>query len=162
MGLSIFLSLPVILQKRTGKLTTKFLNAVAIGIMLFLMGDIFSNASASLYNGSLFGYGSSPSYDFSFTISLAVGFLFLYYIENRTQQGLSPVQLGLIIALGMGFQNLTEGLVFGALGVKFGLTGAALVVLVGFILQNITEGFPIASPFLGQTKAGLACYFLFF
>jgi ZIP family zinc transporter len=58
----------------------------------------------------------------------------------------------LIIALGIGFQNLTEGLLFGSLGAVLGLTGATLVVLVGFILQNLTEGFPIASPFLGATE----------
>ena len=33
-----------------------------------------------------------------------------------------------------------------------GLAGAALVVLVGFIFQNVTEGFPITSPFFGQLE----------
>lgn len=155
MGLSIFLSLPVILHKRAGELTTRLVTAIAIGILVFLMGDIFSNVSQSLYNGSLYGYGSSPINDVLFTIALASGFLLLYYIGDSSKQGLSPYQLGLIISLGMGFQNLTEGLVFGALGVKLGLTGASLVVLVGFILQNLTEGFPIASPFLGKTNTRL-------
>lgn len=150
MGLSIFLSLPVIMHRRAGELTTRLLTAIAIGILVFLMGDIFSSVSQSLYNGSLYGYGSSPTNDLLFTVSLAAGFLLLYYAGDSAKQGLSPFHLGLIISLGMGFQNLTEGLVFGALGVRFGLTGAALVVLVGFILQNITEGFPIASPFLGK------------
>ena len=75
----------------------------------------------------------------------------LFIAENRSRAGLSTTQLALIIALGMGFQNLTEGLVFGALGATIGLTGTTLVVLVGFVFQNITEGFPIASPFLGRT-----------
>jgi zinc transporter, ZIP family len=65
---------------------------------------------------------------------------------------LSPTELALVIALGIAFQNLTEGLLFGALSVGIGLTGVALVVLVGFVLQNSTEGFPIASPFLGSTQ----------
>jgi ZIP family zinc transporter len=38
------------------------------------------------------------------------------------------------------------------LGASLGLTGAALVVLVGFIFQNVTEGFPITSPFFGQLE----------
>jgi ZIP family zinc transporter len=152
MGLSIFLSLPVIMHRRAGEMTTRLLTAVAIGILVFLLGDIFSNVSQSLYNGSLYGYGSSPINDLLFTIALVAGFLLLYYAGDSAKQGLSPYQLGLMISLGMGFQNLTEGLVFGALGVKFGLTGAALAVLVGFILQNITEGFPIASPFLGKIR----------
>jgi ZIP family zinc transporter len=56
-----------------------------------------------------------------------------------------------MIAVGIGFQNLTEGLLFGSLSVTLGLAGAALVVLIGFIFQNVTEGFPIAAPFLGST-----------
>lgn len=162
MGLSIFLSMPIVLRKGTGALKTKLLNAVAIGILIFLIGDIFSDVSPSLYNGSYFGYGSSVPVDLAFGLSFAAGFLILYVMENRSKLGLTPTYLALVIALGMGFQNLTEGLVFGSLGVKLGLAGAALVVLVGFILQNVTEGFPIASPFLGRTEGKwLQMIFLF-
>jgi ZIP family zinc transporter len=62
----------------------------------------------------------------------------------------------------MGFQNLTEGLVFGSLGVAFGLSGATLTVLVGFIFQNISEGFAIASPFLGKTEGKARLMLLLF
>lgn len=150
MGLAIFISLPVVLSKRTGEMRTKLFNAVAIGILIFLVGDVFSDVAQILYNGSYFNYGSSPYYDAIFAVSLAVGFVVLYVAENRSRKGLTAVQLALIIALGIAFQNLTEGLVFGSLGEKLGLTGAALVVLVGFIFQNVTEGFPITSPFFGQ------------
>lgn len=157
MGLSIYLSLPIILSKNMGQRKTKLLNAVAIGILIFLIGDVFLDAALSLYNGSLYGYGSSPSYDLVFTASLAAGFLILFFAAHRRKMSLTPTQLALIIALGIAFQNLTEGLLFGSLGETIGLTGAALVVLVGFILQNSTEGFPIATPFLGSTegKAGV-------
>jgi zinc transporter, ZIP family len=114
------------------------------------MADVFSDVATILYNGSYFGYGSSPSYDLVFSVSLAAGFLVLYAAENRSRNGLTPTQLATIIALGIGFQNLTEGLLFGSLGSLLGLTGAALVVLVGFIFQNVTEGFPISSPFIGE------------
>lgn len=157
MGLSIFLSLPIVLHRGTGEARIKLLTAVAIGILVFIMGDVFSDATASLYNGSLSGYGSSPSNDAIFSVALSAGFLVLYLAESRSKEGLSPVQVATVIAVGMGFQNLTEGLVFGSLGVSIGLSGAALVVLVGFIFQNVTEGFPIASPLLGRTegKSGL-------
>jgi zinc transporter, ZIP family len=157
MGLSIYLSLPIVLHKNTGERRTKILTSVAIGILIFLMGDVFSNAAASLYNGSLYGFGSSPFNDLVFMIALGAGFLVLFLAESRSKAGLTQTELALVIAIGMGFQNLTEGLVFGSLGAAIGLSGAALVVLVGFILQNISEGFPIASPFLGKTegKAGL-------
>jgi ZIP family zinc transporter len=157
MGLSIYLSLPIVLHRNTDARRTKILTSVAIGILIFLMGDVFSNAAAFLYNGSLYGFGSSPSNDAVFMVSLAAGFLALFLAETRSKAGLTQAELALVIAIGMGFQNLTEGLVFGSLGVAFGLSHAALVVLVGFILQNISEGFAIASPFLGKTerKGGL-------
>ncbi len=162
MGLSIFISLPIVLRKKTGELKTRLLNAVAIGILVFLIADVFSDASPLLYNGSLYGYGSSVSADLAFGLSFAAGFLVLFIAENRSRAGLSTTQLALIIALGMGFQNLTEGLVFGALGETIGLTGTTLVVLVGFVFQNITEGFPIASPFLGRTEGKVLVMFLLF
>jgi zinc transporter, ZIP family len=147
MGLSIFASFPIVMRKNNNERSLALLLAVAIGILIFLMGDVFSDAAASLYNGSLLGYGSSPGNDAAF----AAGF-FILYLAGSKKKGLSPTELALIIAIGMGFQNLTEGLVFGSLGVTLGLSRAALVVLVGFIFQNLTEGFPIASPFLGKTQ----------
>ncbi len=150
MGFSIFLSLPIVMRKKTGTKTLKLLNAAAIGILLFLMADVFSNAATLLYSkGSLYGYGASPLYSLVFAAALAIGFFMLFVFENRSKRGLPPAKMALMIAVGIGLQNLTEGLVFGSLSVSLGLfSGVALVVLVGFILQNITEGFPIASPFM--------------
>jgi zinc transporter, ZIP family len=152
MGLSIYLSLPIILSRSRDERRVSFLNAVAIGILIFLIGDVFLDAAGSLYNGSLYGYGSSPTYDLVFTVSMAAGFLLLFAAGSRRKMVLTPTELALVIAFGIAFQNLTEGLLFGALSVGIGLTGSALVVLVGFIFQNSTEGFPIASPFLGSTE----------
>ncbi len=151
MGFSIYLSLPILLRRKTGTTSIRLLNAIAVGILIFLVGDVFSDVAQVLYSpGSLYGYGSNPSYDVVFTVSLVLGFMVLYLFENRSRTGLTAAGLSLIIAIGIGFQNLTEGLVFGSLGVTIGLTGITLVVLLGFTLQNLTEGFPIASPFLGR------------
>ncbi|MGO9645326.1 MAG: hypothetical protein ACLPY5_11330 [Candidatus Bathyarchaeia archaeon] len=160
MGLSIFISLPVVLRSKLDVRYTILLNAVAIGILIFLLGDIFSDVAPALNNGSLYGYGTSLLNALLFAVSFAAGFLVLYFFEARSKSGLTPTLTALIIALGIGFQNLTEGLVFGALGVTFGFaSGAALVVLIGFLFQNITEGFPIASPFLGKDdrRVGVMC-----
>jgi ZIP family zinc transporter len=140
------------MRRKTGTKTLKLLNAAAIGILIFLMADVFSNAAVVLYsNGSLYGYGASPLYSIVFAVALAIGFFMLYIFENRSKKGLTPAKTALMIAIGIGLQNLTEGLVFGSLSVSVGLfSGVALVVLVGFILQNITEGFPIASPFINH------------
>jgi len=162
MGFSIFLSLPLLLKSGMGIMRLKLFNAVAIGILVFLIADVFTDAAAYLYNGSYFGYGSSGHYDLVFGSSLAAGFLVLYFLENRSRKGLSPTGLALIIALGIGFQNLTEGLLLGSLGATIGIAGAAIVVLVGFIFQNVTEGFPITSPFFGevQKRTGLVAALL--
>ncbi len=152
MGLSIYLSLPLVLSKNLSHRRTTLLNAVAIGILVFLIGDVFLDAAGSLYNGSLYNYGSSPVYDLIFTVSTAMGFFALFIAGQRRKATMTPTYLAFIIALGIAFQNLTEGLLFGSVSAGIGITGAALVVLVGFVLQNTTEGFPIASPFLGSTE----------
>lgn len=151
MGFSIYLSLPVILSRSTAQGKRDFLIAVAIGILIFLIGDVFLDAAGALYNGSLYGYGSSPANDLVFVTSMVAGFLMLFSAGRKRGLVITPTRLAFVIALGIAFQNLTEGLVFGALSPGIGLSGAALVVLVGFIFQNTTEGFPIASPFLGST-----------
>jgi len=162
MGASIFLSLPVILRKKTGSKTLKLLNAAAIGILIFLMADVFSNAAALLYSkGSLYGYGASPFYSIVLAAGFTLGFFMLYFFENRSKKELTPAKTALMIAIGIGLQNLTEGLVFGSLSVSVGLfSGVALVVLVGFILQNITEGFPILSPFINPKDRKLGTIIL--
>lgn len=151
MGLSIYASLPMLMNRKMSPSSMKLLLAAAIGILIFLALDIFSDVSPILYStGTLAGYGSNPAYDAVLGASVSAGFFILYIFENRSRKGLSTTELSLLIALGIGFQNLTEGLVFGSLGVTLGLTGVTLVVLVGFTFQNLTEGFPIASPFLGR------------
>lgn len=164
MGLSIFLSLPIVLRKKTSERMTRLLNAVAIGILLFLICDIFSDVAPNLYaKGSLYGYGADPTLSIAFAVALFIGFFMLYLFENRSKKGLSPVNVSLMIAVGMGLQNLTEGLVFGSLAGSIGLfSGIALVVLIGFILQNMTEGFPIAAPFLSHNEKKIGTMALLF
>lgn len=152
MGFSIYLSMPILLRKKTNPKTLLLLNAIAIGILIFLISDIFSDVAPSLYNtGSLYGYGANISLSVIFAVALTIGFFMLYFFEKSRIGGITPTKLSLMIAIGIGLQNLTEGLVFGSLSINIGLfSGAALVVLIGFILQNITEGFPIAAPLLKQ------------
>jgi zinc transporter, ZIP family len=162
MGLSVYLSLPIVLRKKMGDRKIKFLNATAVGILIFLMADVYSDVAPMLSNGSLEGYGTSPFFDAIFGAAVAGGFLVLYLLENRSKKGISPVMLALIIAIAMGFQNLTEGLVFGAASVQYGLVGTTLVILVGFTLQNLTEGFPIAAPLAGKLDKRLGALLLMF
>ncbi len=163
MGLSIYLSMPIIAMKNASFRKTKMLNAIAIGILIFLIADVFLDAAPMLYNGSLYGYGTVPTNDVIFAASLAAGFVVLFFAGHRNKRQLSQMELAFIIASGIAFQNLTEGLLFGSLGSTIGLSGVVIVVLIGFIFQNFTEGFPIASPFIGgiKGKVGIMALALF-
>ncbi len=157
MGFSIFLSLPIVYSKRAQGRWAIGLNAAAIGILIFLLVDVFSDAATILYpNGS---YVANLGYSLAFAIAFVVAFVSLYFVDNIPRGSPlaadatldatnGPRTTAIIIALGIGLQNLTEGLVFGG-NWAAGSLGVVAVVFLGFFLQNITEGFPITSPFLG-------------
>ncbi len=167
MGLSIFLSLPIVYSKRAQGRWAAGLNAAAIGILVFLMADVFSDVSPILYPN---GYVANATYSMAFAVAFLAAFLALFVVDNLPRSVLprsatppgeaatrsdgwgetSPRSTALIIALGIGLQNLTEGLVFGV-NWTAGALGILAVVFIGFFLQNVTEGFPIASPFLGNS-----------
>ncbi len=153
MGLSIFLSLPLIWAKRMPGRTVAFLNAVAIGILVFLLADMFGDV-APLIAGSG-AYLTDPGLDAVFVAGVVGAFGLLYLLDGRhvfarpsgNREDSAPRRLALIIAVGIGLQNLTEGLVFGSAWSlnDIGLLG---VIFLGFFLQNVMEGFPIVSPLL--------------
>ncbi len=149
MGLSIFLSLPVVRSHRAQGRFGIGLNAVAIGILVFLLADIFSDVAALLVNPAD-PYLTLPALDLLFGVGVLGSFGLLLLVTHRPGQPVEPhpTQTALVIAAAMGFQNLTEGLVFGAAWAA-SQVGLSTVVFVGFLFQNLTEGFPIAAPFLG-------------
>lgn len=59
--------------------------------------------------------------------------------------------LAMMIAVGLGLHNFSEGLAIGQAAVSGALTFAA-VLIVGFGLHNITEGFGIAAPATSDTQ----------
>jgi ZIP family zinc transporter len=150
MGLSIFLSLPVVYSRRAQGRWAVGLNAAAIGILIFLLADVFADVAALIYPS---GYVADAGASVAFAVAFLVAFLGLMAVDSwpRRPAGAesSPTVTAGIIALGIGLQNLTEGLVFGA-NWTAGAVGILAVVFVGFFLQNVSEGFPIASPFLGS------------
>jgi ZIP family zinc transporter len=153
MGLSIFLSLPVVYSKRAQGRWAIGLNAAAIGILIFLLADIFGDVAQILYPS---GYVADFGYSLAFGVAFVGAFLGLYAVDNLPRRSSAareggPRVTALLIATGIGLQNLTEGLVFGV-NWTAGALGILAVVFVGFLLQNITEGFPIASPFLGTSE----------
>ena len=162
MGLSIYLSLPIVLAKSVASRTIIVLNAVAIGILIFLLADVFSDAATIIYTNPASPYLASWTYAVAFVVASAGCFLVLLHSEHHSgARHLSPRRLALIVALAIGFQNLTEGLVFGATW-ALGAIGLLTVIFVGFFLQNVTEGFPIAAPFLGKNERSVGTLALLF
>ena len=65
---------------------------------------------------------------------------------------LSPAQsLSLMIAIGIGLHNFSEGLAIGQTAAS-GEISLALVLVIGFGLHNATEGFGIVGPFSGTQE----------
>jgi zinc transporter, ZIP family len=172
MGLSIFLSMPVVLRKEMASKTIAFLNAAAIGILVFLLADIWGDVWPNLYptvDGQTSFVANATEHGIPLALVFLLGvvgaFALLYFAEGTfgRRDGLSPSSTALIIALAIGFQNLTEGLVFGSSwGGPVFLPGLLAVIFIGFFLQNVTEGFPITSPFLGSGNPRIGTMSLFF
>jgi ZIP family zinc transporter len=175
-GATIFIGLPVGRAPRLKPATRSFLNALAIGILLFLFWDILSQgiepvehaltAAAVDHNGTWARFAGLAAV---FTACLTVGLMSLVYydrwLSNRPRarrdgpgaalaEDLRPAsgalaheasRLALLIAVGIGFHNFSEGLAIGQSAAK-GEISLALLLIIGFGLHNATEGFGIVAP----------------
>lgn len=160
-GFTIFLGFPVAMLGVRDR-ARGFLTALAIGILLFLIVDVFGQ-SWDLTSGSAYAAFRSGSSIGGALVDLflmfggiGLGLLGLVAYE-RTYMGkkgevVNPQKLSVMTALGIGAHNLSEGLAIGQayLGGLIGLnSGLALVLVVGFAAHNATEGFGIAAPLFG-------------
>src|SRR5262245_22532466 len=165
-GFTIYLGLPVARIKNLPKSWRVFLNALAIGILVFLLIDIVEKGvepiGAALQSAKK-GEGSNfILLAILFGIGLAVGTLSLAYFDThlvkrkaqQTQAGqASPGELALMIAAGIGLHNFSEGLAIGQAS-QSGALSLALLLIVGFGLHNATEGFGVAAPLAADKEAG--------
>ena len=129
-----------------------FLLAVTIGLLIFLGMDTVVEAidQAGSVPGPFQGLGLA-------TIGAVGIFLLLLAISQRerntdrkgTERRLSVAYL---IALGIGLHNLGEGLAIGA-AYTVGEISLGTFLVVGFIIQNITEGLGIIAPVLRDRPA---------
>jgi ZIP family zinc transporter len=160
-GFTIFLGLPVVLLAANERVKG-FLNAIAIGILVFLIVDVMGNAWRSTTDAALAAYQGRGSTGVAIVDlaamfgGLALGLLGLVAYERRyigrgAKQSISPFKMATMIALGIGAHNLSEGLAIGQSYVS-GATGLAVVLVVGFGVHNMTEGFGILAPLSGQSE----------
>ena len=157
-GLTIFLGLPIARLKNLSPAWLALLNALATGILVFLLWDILTQASVPIDTALVVAKAGQPGQLILlvvlFAVGLGGGLLSLIYFETHyirraveatRQLEASPAQLAVMIAVGMGLHNFSEGLAIGQAS-RSGAISLAAILIVGFGLHNMTEGFGIAAP----------------
>jgi zinc transporter, ZIP family len=133
--------------RRLGPQALMFLMAVTAGLLIYLGIDATDEAlELAREIGSPFqGVGLVG-------LGIVVTFLLLDAISRRQtnigrKESDQRLAVAFLIAIGIGLHNLGEGL---AIGAAFSIGAAALgtFLVVGFIIQNITEGLGIIAPVL--------------
>jgi ZIP family zinc transporter len=168
-GLTIFLGLPVARMRGLSRGAQGLLNAIATGVLIFLLVDILSKAGGPV-QGSLDGVRHGDLAPFIGRLALycggmAAGLLGLTWFNRSLSRRLrreelrgpgaavastvsaipSGQALALMIATGLGLHNFSEGLAIGQ-SAAVGALAFTGVLVIGFGLHNITEGFGIAAP----------------
>jgi len=133
--------------RRLGRRGLNFILALTIGLLVFLVVDMFEEArERALSAPATLG---APIL-VPLLALLTAGFLMLAGQSlRRRQRDDGGLNLAYQIAIGIGLHNLGEGL---AIGSAFAIGEAALGVflIVGFTLHNVTEGIGIAAPLVGN------------
>jgi zinc transporter ZupT len=133
--------------RKLGHRTMTFLMAATAGLLVFLGLDTISDALdvANLVPSSFQGIGL-----------IGIGALGTFLLLDAISQGKTGVtgsksdqrlSIAFMIAIGIGFHNLGEGLAIGA-AYNVGEIGLGTFLVVGFIIQNISEGLGIIAPVL--------------
>ncbi len=163
-GATIVAGLPIGRLRAPAERVRALLNAIAIGVLLFLVVDVFSNAYAPIKDQLLAlhdhhrGSVATTVTDVALLLGgAAVGLLSLALYQRWTRRGRAaaipstPTSMSLMIATGIGLHNFGEGLAIGTAS-HLGAIGLSTVLVIGFALHNATEGFGIVSPLVGAAN----------
>lgn len=133
------------LLRRFGSQGIGFLLSLTIGLLIFLAIDTWLDAVEFAQELPAFWQGI-PMTLFVALLTVAV---LLGISGVRAGRSVNPLVTAYIIAIGIGFHNLGEGL---AIGSAYALGQAALgrFLILGFAVHNVTEGIGIAAPLLGR------------
>jgi len=142
--------------KKLGKNSFNFFLAFTMGLLIFLgidavleASEISKNHLSSVFNGELL---ISTVVILSFLSLYGIGKKLIKRTEcSNLSKGLA---ISLMIAIGIGFHNLGEGLAVGA-AIALGEVALSTFLIIGFATHNTTEGLAIAAP-LTSTKAKIA------
>ncbi|MGB6518434.1 MAG: multicopper oxidase domain-containing protein [Candidatus Cybelea sp.] len=157
-GFTIFLGLPIARARRLSPQTVALLNALAIGILLYLVVEIAQNAIVPISQALNSWHAGAGAFPFAlvavFIAGLMIGLVGLgsaatHFTRKAAMHAENPIVLAALIAVGIGAHNFGEGLAIGA-SAAAGATAVALALIVGFGLHNATEGFGVAAPLVGR------------
>jgi Predicted divalent heavy-metal cations transporter len=133
--------------RQLGRRTMTFLMAATAGLLIFLGLDTIAEALEvaakvpSAFQGiGLIGIGAVATFLLLDGISKS-------QTEIKGSESERRLAIALMIAIGIGFHNLGEGLAIGA-AYNVGEIALGTFLVVGFIIQNITEGLGIIAPVL--------------
>ncbi len=174
-GLTIFLGLPFGRIRNPSLGWRVMLNGLAIGILLFLLWDVLAHAVEPVEqalieatDGQSGSWGRLVELAVTVIIGVTFGLMSLVYY-SRWMAGrprafgpgaAAAAELGaarphiamdagrrlaLVIAVGIGLHNFSEGLAIGQSAAS-GELSLAVLLIIGFGLHNATEGFGIVAP----------------
>ncbi|MFF0267122.1 ZIP family metal transporter [Kribbella sp. NPDC004536] len=171
-GFTIYLGLPIGRLRAPAPRLKAGLNALAIGILLFLFWDVLAHAWEPV-DGALADkhWSTALGNGLVLAAALGIGLLGLVYYDRWTARrraaassssigpgaaatgdpALQPrtksaaAGLATMIATGIGLHNFAEGLAIGN-SAATGEVSLAVLLIVGFALHNATEGFGIVAP----------------
>ncbi|MFR9798018.1 ZIP family metal transporter [Streptomyces sp. MS06] len=172
-GFTIYLGLPVGRLRTPAPRLKAGLNAVAIGILTFLVWDVLTHAWEPVDEAlSKHAWANVASGGVTLAAGLTIGLAGLVHYDawvgrrraatarptgpgaaataelaprTRSQAG----SLALMIATGIGLHNFAEGLAIGNSAAQ-GELSLALLLIIGFGLHNATEGFGIVAPLAAE------------
>jgi zinc transporter ZupT len=162
-GFTIYLGLPLAFLKNLNVRVQGFLTAMSTGILVFLLVEITGKVIDSIEDltmSSLSGFprwGDTIFYSALFASGLFIGLMGLVWFEKifvKTAKDveISPAQnarrVSMMIAMGIGLHNFSEGLAIGQ-AYSWGNSQLAWLLVIGFALHNATEGFGIVGPLTG-------------
>jgi ZIP family zinc transporter len=164
-GLTIFLGLPIARARRLSPDVVAALNALAIGILVYLIVEIAGNATTPLvralasWQRGTTGHGAPSALPLVMLVAYVAGLLLglvglgalaTRFAKSGAASGAEkPFVLAAMIAIGIGAHNFAEGLAIGASAAS-GATAIAFGLILGFALHNASEGFGIAAPLAGR------------
>jgi ZIP family zinc transporter len=170
-GLTIFIGLPVGRLRAGLESTRTVLNAVAIGVLVFLLWDILAHGWEPV-DAALSAHDTAAAIGYGVVLvgGLGLGLVglvwFDQWVARRTARlpaapatgdaALTPAgwrglwaqpagRLAVLIAVGIGLHNFAEGLAIGSSAAS-GEVSLAWLLVIGFATHNATEGFGIVAP----------------